>query len=91
MVIRYVELYQTAAIAKKDLLVVCTEFQICGVIPSSSRGKGGFVVCNKYVGLCQAVAAAKTDLVVVCNGYQVCGVIPAVAASKKDLLRPYQS
>ena len=40
-------LYQALAVAN-DLLVVCSGYQVCGVIPSSSREghAGGF--CNGY-------------------------------------------
>ena len=39
--IRYMGLCQAVAVAKKDLMVVCNGYQLCGVIPNSNRGKDG--------------------------------------------------
>ena len=41
MGIWYVGLHQVVAGAQKDLLVVCDGYQVCGVIPSCSKGKVG--------------------------------------------------
>ena len=49
MGIMYVGLYQAVKVAKKDLLVVCTGYQVCGVMPScSSAMKDLLVVCTGY-------------------------------------------
>ena len=38
---RYVGLYQAVAGAMMELLVVCSVYKVCGVIPSSSRDTEG--------------------------------------------------
>ena len=49
-------LYQAVAETKMELLVVCSQYQVYGVMPPCSRGKGS--ARYRYMGLYQGVAGA---------------------------------
>ena len=65
MGIRYVGLCQAIASAKKDLVVVCSGYQICRVIQSGSKARNDLLVIynrHQVYGVIPSSKRAKKDL-----------------------------